>query len=352
LIYKKTVSTIDVAQGVRSINNKYLLKIGLEPAFVWYFSDSRFARLYKSLPATIDWRKFRWGRALNYAQQNRVLYTFCLKCLKECADYVDSNTLHQMNFIVSKGKSDLRRLRNTLAIVKDLWDEKVDYYVVKTRDDVATSDVDVMCKNHEDYEKAINIAHSHNYRFVREEPFKGWLGVEDGLKLELHHGISWFGMDVFDDHFLYRYPRVVRLMNLSFRTIGRTAEFALDLAHWVLDIQPLALNGFSKMIQAIEDVDSWEEVLDQAERFGWTSQLEYHLSALNRLCEYIYCQRLNLPIKLKNVQINPSMPFHIPAWSKIPFLMGKILRDNCCFTTRLNMLQLGLRRYAWTRLWQ
>jgi hypothetical protein len=270
--------------------------------------------------------------------------------LKRWRNKVDEEISHKLSYIVKKGERDLDRLRKTLKVIKALWDSKISYYIIKTRDDSPTCDVDVLFLDLEDYESAIDLALSAGYRFIQEEPFKGWIGIKDGIKIELHRGVSWFGMKALDNEFIGREARKVDLMGEKFQSICEDAEFALDLVHWIMDIQPLTIDGFSRMTSRIEKKHVWTEILDQAEKYGWRKQLLFHISCLNKLYEYVYSSRLNVPIKLFDVHIRPQFPFFIPSWTKGCFLMEKILRDNSGFGIRVKMLQLGLRRYLWTRL--
>ncbi len=327
-----------------------LLKLDPETTFVWYLTDERFRELHKSLIEEIDWKRFRWKNALAYANRNRVLYKVCQESLRKLRNNIDENTFQALNFVVRKGNRDLKRLLKTLTVISDLWSGKIDYFIIKTRDDAPTCDADVLYMNVVDYESAIDIARASGYNFIREEPFKGWIGVEDGIKIELHHGISWFGMKALDDAFMISNPRKVKLMDILFQTINEEAEFALDLTHWILDIQPLTLDGFHRLILKAERMHAWKEIINQAEKYEWIKQLEYHLSILSKLSEYIYSSKIDLPLKHVNVRMKPCFPFVVSSHAKIPFLMKKTLRDNIGFS-RLKMLQLALRRYAWTRMW-
>jgi len=237
-------------------------------------------------------------------------------------------------------------------VIKNLWDGQIEYYVIKTRDDRPTGDADVLFINKKDYESAICLARRAGYRFIREEPFKGWVDVNDGVKIELHHDLSWFGMKALDKDFVARKPRKVELMNLVFPTINMEAELALELAHWIVDIQALGPVNFSLLVSNIEGDHVWNEILYQAKKYGWARQLTYHLSVLNELCEYIYSYKFELPMKLPTVKIRPSFPFWTPICMKIPFLVRKVLHDNEGFIEKSKMLQLALRRYMWGRMWQ
>lgn len=333
------------------MDNSNLLKLDSEKAFVWYLTDKKFNELHESLTEEIDWEQFRWEKALTYARRNRVLYRFCQEALEKWRNHIDDGVFCKLNSVLRKGEGDLTRLRNTLTVIKDLWDGKVNYYIIKTRDDAPTCDADVLFMNVEDYESAVDFARNGSYNFIREEPFKGWIHVENGIKIELHHGISWFGMQALDDNFIACNPRSVKLMGQMFQTLNEEAEFASDLAHLILDIQPLTLDGFSRLISNIEKKQLWNETMFQADKYGWAKQLKYYLSALNGLCENVYSCRLEVPIKLSRVSLTPSFPFWIPIHVKIPFLMKKVLHDNIGSVQRLKMLQLAIRRYVWSRMW-
>lgn len=328
------------------------LKFSLEEAFVWYVVDERFRRRHESLIAGIDWERFKWNKAVSYANKNRVSYKFCQEVLENWKSFIDEKSLAQLNHIAIRGEYDLKRLQKTLKAIKDLWDGRINYYIIKTRDDSPTYDVDVLFMKAEDYESAIRLACTSGYNFRREEPLKGWIEVKDGIKIELHNGISWFGMKVLDDSFLFSNPKKIKLMDQLFQTLNKEAEFTLDLAHWVMDIQPLTINGFLKLVLSAERTTSWEEILIQAEKYEWIEQLRFHLSALNKLCEFIYSFRLSSPIKLFDVKVGPRFPFTIPLYIKVPFLMKKSIHDNIGYAQKVKMLQLALRRYAWTRIKQ
>lgn len=328
-----------------------LRKFDPELCFIWTLIDKRF-RDFRGFQTTefssgqLDWRKI-----MAYARISRgVLYKFGQEVIKMELASIDFQTIQSLQLEIEKGNQNLMRLCRTLKTIKNLWDGQVDYYLIKTRDDRPTGDADVLFLTKNDYEAAISIALQHDYKFVREEPFKGWVEVKDGVKIELHHGLSWFGMKVLDSDFVGSKTRNVELMNLAFRTISGKAELALELAHWILDIQPLGPMGFSNLVSVIETNDSWTDVLHQAETYGWADQLSYHLSILNMLCTYVYHSQLDLPVTLCNPRIEPSFPFWNPFYIKIPFFANKVLHDNEGFFQKLNMLQLALRRYVWTRI--
>ncbi len=186
---------------------------------------------------------------------------------------------------------------------------------------------------------------------AREESFKDWIGVENGVKVELHCSISWFGLNVLDNNFVVADPRSIRLMGQAFQTIKEEAEFALDMAHWIFDIQPLAMDGFSSLVLDIERGIAWQGIFHQAERYRWVNQLEYHLLTLNKLFEYAYSSGLDIQLKPTNIRVNFGFPFWAPLLNRIPFLVSRIIYDNSGFTKRIKMLQLSLRHYAWNRIW-
>jgi len=325
--------------------------LGLDPEkfLVWYQLDEKFRELYGCLIADIDWKQFNWKKALSYASYNSVSYEFCKKILEEDV-VIDKDDLLIIRSVIKNVESKLQKLKNTLHMIKELLNGKVNFYIIKTRGDVPTADVDVLLENKRDYELAFNLALNRGYKCVREEPFKGWIGIKNCIKIELHVGISWFGMRVFDNEFIFKNPRKVKIMHLEFSTLGEEAEFGLALAHWILDIHPLLLSGLGGYVSRIERVHRWDEIMHQAEKYGWAKQLIYHLSILQKLCEYIYFYQLPLPIEPLNVRVKPNFPFWPPLWSKIPFLIRKIIQDNSKATKALEMIQLLLRRYAWTRL--
>lgn len=333
---------------VRSFNS---LRLSLEEAFVWFLVDNQFRELHGSLLEKIDWKRFHFNKALSYAIKNRVLYKFSQTMLQNLRDIIDEKTLQKLNLIVKNGAYDMEKLRNTLNVIKSLWDERVNYFVIKTRDDAPTCDVDVLFMGYEDFKFAIRLACTNGYRFRYEEPFKGWFSVPNGVKVELHWGVSWFGMKVFDDGYLFPDPKKVKLMGQSFWTLNDKAALSLDLAHWIMDVQPLTINVFSILVSKIEENNALIDLLFQAKKYGWQKQLKFHISCLNKLVEYVYSRQLDLPVKFQDVRIRPHFPFFTPLWFKLPFFIKKILYDNAGFALKLNMLQLGMRRYAWSRLW-
>ena len=323
-----------------------------EMFFVWCLTDKRFRQIYDFRCTNIALDQFDWKKMVAYAGRSRtLLYKFSQEALRIGEGHIDDSTLHIIESVIKRGNQDLKRLLKTLIVIKNLWDGQIEYYVIKTRDDRPTGDADVLFINKMDYESAICLARRAGYRFIREEPFKGWIDVNDGVKIELHHDVSWFGMKALDKDFVARSLRKVKLMNLVFPTINMEAELALELAHWVLDIQALGSIGFSNLVSVVEKSSSLEEILHQAKKFGWINQLTYHLSVLNELCENVYSYRLEVPVKLSRVNLTPSFPFRIPIHVKIPFLMKKILHDNIGSVQRLKMLQLAIRRYVWSRMW-
>lgn len=322
-----------------------------EVFFVWCLVDRKFREIHSFRCEDINLEQVNWEKVLLYTRNSpTLLYKFSREALEIGRGHIDNITLQIMKSVVSRGDQNLKRLRRTLMAIKDLWDGRVKYYIIKTRDDRPTGDVDILFTDESDYESAITIACHAGYRFIREEPFKGWIAVKDGVKIELHHGISWFGMKALDKDFVGTDPRRVKLMNFVFPTINERAELALELSHWILDIQTLGSVGFSNLISIVEKDCEWGEIIHQAEKYGWTKQLAYHLSVLNELCKHVYSYELQLPIKLPKVLIRPCFPVWTPIHIKVPFMVRKILRDNNGLVQRMNMLQLALRRYAWARM--
>ena len=324
-----------------------------EMFFVWCLTDQRFRQIYDFRCTNVDFDQFDWKKMVAYAGRSRtLLYKFSQEALQIGKDHVDDTTLHIIESVIKRGNQNLKRLLKTLIVIKNLWDGQLEYYVIKTRDDRPTGDADALFIDKTDYESAISLARRAGYRFIREEPFKGWIDVNGGVKIELHHGVSWFGMKALDKDFVASNPRKVKLMNFVFPTINMEAELALELVHWIIDIQGLGPANFSSLVSIVEGDHAWKEILYQAKKYCWSSHLTYHLSVLNELCEYIYSYKFELPLKLPKVKIRPSFPFWTPMHIKIPFLVRKIFQDNNGFIKKSNMLQLALRRYMWTRMWQ
>lgn len=342
------------------MNSVYTLRSDPEVRFVWCLTDEKFMNSLRPRIGFVDWKSFDWQsidwqRAISYAKQSRgLLYRFCREAIKIGKNNLSGSTFQRLNKIVSKGNQDLLRLEKTLVTIKSLWEGRTDYYVVKTRDDRPTGDADVLFPNKGDYELAISLAIREGYKFNREEPFKGWIGVKDGVKIELHNNISWFGIKVFDTDFLVRNPRETKLLNLIFPTLNAQSELALELAHWIIDIQGLGPVGFSNLVSVVERSQSWGDIFHQATRHDWNRELIYHLSILNDLYKHVYDSQLRLPMNLPpraGMGGKLCFPFWVPMHIKIPFLARKILRDNQGSIQKLSMLQLALRRYAWGRMW-
>lgn len=320
-----------------------------EEFIVWYLIDEKFRKLHGPLVMDINWKRFNWRKMFRYAERNFVLYQLCKKICRTKIDYIDEVIRKRSCLIMKQGNYELQKMRMTLATIKTLWDGKVNYYIIKTRTDTPSYDVDVLFESKKEYELAISIARNNGYKFIREEPFKGWIDINNGIKIELHHGISWFGMKALDTEFITAKPKKVKLMDLEFQTINEEAEFVLGIAHQVLDVQPTGLGGFSKLVSALE-ARRWERVISQAEKHNWVDQLTYYLSVIGKLCEYIYFYRPSLPVEPVNVKVRPRFPFWIPLYKKVFFMMKKVISDNEGIMSKLNMLQLSLRRYLWGRL--
>jgi hypothetical protein len=317
---------------------------------VWYLVDKEFKRISDLRGMSVDWERANWKEALSYASGSRtVLFKFCQEALASNSP-LEPGLVSKFESIVRTGLSSLQLLQRTLITIKDLWDGKVDYYVIKTRDDRPTGDADVLFTATEKYESAIDVAVKRGYKFVREEPFKGWIPVKDGVKIELHNGLSWFGMKALDDDFVSSNRKETRIMNIEFQTITGESELGLELAHWIIDIQPLGPAGFINLVSVVEANQNWERILSQARKYRWLKQLVYHLSILDMLCRHVYLCKLKIPIELSKVKLKPAFPFWTPLRIKIPFLMDKVLRDNEGTGEKMKMLQLSLRRYAWGRL--
>lgn len=333
------------------MSNRNQLALDSELFIVWYLTDTKFKEKCDLRDQGIDWDRIDWNKAILEAKRSRtLLYKFSNAAL-ETRHNIDKDSLQVLESVVKKGNYNLKRLKRTLETIKDLWQGKVEYFIVKTRDDRPTGDADVLFMRKADYETAINIAIDSGYRFMREEPFKGWVGVKEGVKIELHHNLTWFGMKALDKELIMRRPRQLTLMNLIFQTINEEAELGLELAHWIMDIQALGQVGFSNLVSIVEKDHSWQEIFSQARKYHWERQLVYHLGVLNEFCKYVYSSSLRLPVKLPRIWLRPRFPFETPVHIKIPFLTRKILKDNEGFSQRFNMLQLALRRYAWTRMW-
>lgn len=320
---------------------------------VWYLTDKMFRRSFAIRCKNLDWKDADWKGAFSYARRTRVvLFKFCQEALRTNKDSLDNELIALFESVVRQGKENLESLRKTLLTIKELWDGKVSYYIIKTRDDRPTGDADVLFSEKTDYESAIDIAKRNSFRFNREEPFKGWIPVDGGVKIELHRGISWFGTRVFDNDFLLDSPRTIKLMDRSFKTLGTNAEMGVELIHWMLDVQPLGAMNFSNLIELIERKPSWDAIASQAHKHHWIEELYYHLSVISELCAYTYCYYPELPIKPRKVWINPSFPFWVSFHVKLAFLMRKVLQDNEGSKERLRMLELALRRYGWALITQ
>ncbi len=327
------------------------LRFNSEMCFLWAITDKRFSQFRNLDIKKVAWQELNWNELIGLAHISRgLMYRFSKEVLKFGQDQIEHAFLQKLQLAARQGDQNLIRLEKTLATMKMLWDGKVDYFVIKTRDDRPTGDADVLFTDKKDYELAVALAKTKGFGFTREEPFKGWIGVRDGLKIELHQGLSWFGMKALDNDFLVKETKRIKLMNLDFNSVGGSSELALELAHWTMDIQPLGPLGFSNLTAILAASSSLIEVLSQAEKHAWAGQLEYNLSVLKAFYEYIYFHPLDLPIQANAFHTRIYFPFWIPVRQELLFLIRKVLHDNVDSAKKMRMLSLMMRRYAWSRL--
>lgn len=316
----------------------------LEEKLVWYYVDQDFRQVWKyNLNKIKHLNEYDWKSIFYYAFLNRVLYYFCEQILSD-NQIIERQVPNIVYKIIEKGKKHMHRIHRTLQIIKDVWEDSVDYYLIKTAEPlpIHTYDIDVLFVDQAEYKQAIRMMQNKGFIYRRDEPYKGSILIKGGIKIELHLGISWFGMRFLDNEIFHINPRKVRLMDLEFKVPSSEAELAINLAHMIFDVHPLTIRDFIVIKSLTLGISDWGLIIQQARKYKWYQALLYYLSIIKALYRQLYRRELCLPIKTINVRVKPIFPYWYPLGMRIKFVSQK--------TSNIKTFAYLLVRYTYERI--
>jgi len=272
-------------------------------------------------------------KILKKASQNRVLYAFCDKLIKERGHLLHPKLEESMHRIVAWGESWQSKLRQTLLFINSFFSEQnVPYLVVKTYRSIpyVTYDVDVLV-NPLDF-----IALTSKLKQLGE------LGKHPGkqtkkqvnffasnlLTIDLHEDFSWQGSSYLDESIAWTNTRKQDITGVSCPIPSLEVEFLLEAAHLLFERRYITLLDYIYLYRMSRKALDKHLLLKQVQTHGWDEAFISLVAIINMINSFFHNSEHDLLFHgyHSNIQISGDR-FDVPYFLS-PLLVSKVFHEK------------------------
>ena len=319
-----------------------------ESCFILYYIDAKCNKRIRS--NDFDRMDISWKKILKIASLNRVLYLFSKKVLQNEKVKWNTQVYENLQRISDEGEQWQKRLKATIVYLNTVLSEAgVAFLVIKTKSDVphVTFDIDILV-HLSDIDRTVKAfvdsgATISGHKNIGKDTGDVCVFHPHLLKIEVHGQLTWSGLKHFDNNFVHLDPRKVAVSGIETIVPSAEAEFLLNAAHILYKHPILTIFDFLHMSSCANEVQNWDAVLHQAEKYGWSRSLAKFMRILGSIYMTIYGDS---PDWVDTSELEHEM-FSFPHFFSIWFVI-KTLWERISVKALVNKLSLYYT-FTWVR---
>ncbi|MCM8770299.1 MAG: nucleotidyltransferase family protein [Candidatus Omnitrophica bacterium] len=253
-----------------------------ETLFLYQISEFLYkkTRLKRIIPSQIDLQVF-----FAISMKNNMLYYHCEKLLRVYRQYLNENSIIEIDNIINKLERQIGKIKTTIIFLKNCLK---DFLLIKTYRGYPRipNDIDILAT---DFRNALNVfkkegfeAKDVSFRYESAQLFR-----ENYYKVHLHGKIHWANSEFFDRDFIMAQPRDIEFLGIKAKVPSFDADFLMHVAHINFESLHITLSDLFYLYSISKEIN-WEKQLFQVKKYNWKRAFINTLKIMDGLYHRLY----------------------------------------------------------------